>query len=134
MAKKKFKVIEKDAKDAPVKDVHWEGEELQAEATTKIQDDTGMGQAVVIRFFDFSANPETFKVHKPTAQELLNCHLKGMEAILWKDGLKPFTEVLPRLMFSKDKSHYRFVIPCIPMQPQALLTKTNTLSELLVAK
>jgi hypothetical protein len=56
MAKeKKFKVIEKDAKDAPTKDIEWEGEEVQAESTTKIQEDKGTGQPIILRFFDFAA-------------------------------------------------------------------------------
>lgn len=130
MAKqKKFKVKEKDAKDAPVKDIEWEGEELVAESETKLESDLGTGQPIVLRFFDFGANVETFRQHKPTAQDLFNSHLRGMESLLWRDGLKPFEGVEPRLMFSKDKSHYRFIIACIP---NMLTDKPQTLSQLLV--
>ena len=126
---KKFKTIEKDAVAAPVKDIPWEGEEIAAESVTKIQDDRGDGRGVVLRFFDFGANPETFALHKPTAQELFNTHMRGMESLLWRDGLKPFTDAEPRLMFSKDKKNYRFIIPCVPIRGD--LQNTNTLSQLL---
>lgn len=129
---KKFKAIEKDAENAPVKDIIWEGEEVQAESTTKISEDTGTGQAIIIRFFDFGSNAETFKQHKPTAQELFDSHRRGIEAQLWGDGLKPFEGSEPRLMFSKDKTHYRFIIACIPNRGNTLFDKTRTLSQLLV--
>jgi len=132
MANKKFKVVEKDAKDAPVKDIQWEGEEVGAESTTKIQEDKGTGTPIVMRFFDFAANVEAFKQHKPTAQELFMTHKMGMEAILWNDGLTPCEAIEPRLLFSKDGSQYRFVVSCIPSLGNALIDKTHTLSELLI--
>lgn len=131
MAKKQFKAVEKNAKDAPVKDILWEGEEVTAHSDTKIQEDKGTGQAIILRSFDFVANPDNFKARKPTAQELFASHLKGIEALLWGDGLKPFQEVQPRLLFSKDKKHYRFIIPCVVGLGQSLIEGTNTLSQLL---
>lgn len=131
---KKFKSIEKKAKNLPsnkVEDLKWEGEELAAIAETKISDDKGTGKPYVIRFFDFGVNLETFKQHKPTAQELFNSHRKGIESLLWRDGLKPVQEVEPRLMFSKNNRYYRFVITC---EPSYLVDKPKTLSELLIAK
>lgn len=131
---KKFKAIEKNATDTPVgdiKDLQWEGEEVRAESKTKLESDTGTGQAVILRFFEFGANPETFKQHKPTAQELFNSHKRGIESLLWRDGMKPFDGVEPRLMFSKDKSHYRFIIACIPSAGNVLTDKPKTLSQLL---
>lgn len=133
MAKKKdtkFKVIEENAVDAPVKDIEWEGEEVYAESETKLTDDHGTGQRVVLRFFDFRANPLTFRQYRPTAQELFSSHRMGMEALLWRDGLVPFHEVEPRLMFSKDQSAYRFVLACIPQAGNTTLDATQTLSEI----
>ncbi len=126
---KKFKVKELDAKNAPVKDIEWEGEELGTESTTKLESDQGTGQAVVLRFFDFAANTEVFKQHKPTAQELFQSHSMGMKALLWKDGMTPYEAIEPRLMFSKDGSQYRFIISCIPSQ--ALMDTPQTLGELI---
>lgn len=129
---KKFKAIEKNAKNLPskkIEDLQWEGEEVTAQSETKLESDTGTGQAVVIRFFEFGANPEVFKQHKPTAQELFNSHRKGIEALLWRDGLRPFDGVEPRLMFSKNGKNYRFIITCIPST--VLVDKPKTLSQLL---
>lgn len=134
---KKFKSVEKNAKipnAALASDIEWQGEEIAAEATTKLSDDTGTGQAVVLRFFDFGANPEAFKKHKPTAQELFNSHLRGMEAMLWKDGLKVFTDTTPRLMFSKDNKNYRFIIACVPAKGHLMNERPQTLTELLTTK
>ncbi len=130
MSKKKFKAIEKDALDAPVKNVEWEGEEIGAVSKTNIQDDKGEGQTITLRFFDFKANPETFRIQKPTAQQLFNTHLRGIESSLWMNGLKVFSEVTPRLMFSKDKSHYRFIIAAIS-DGTTLQKDGKALSELL---
>lgn len=127
---KKFKVLEKDAKDAPVKDIQWEGEEVGVESTTKLQSDKGTGQEIILRFFDFAANPESFRQHKPTEQELFEHHRKGMEAMLWNDGLTPCFAIEPRLLFSKDHTQYRFVLSCIPSLGNTIIEKAHTLSEL----
>lgn len=135
MAKKgkKFKAVEKNNGDAPTKDanIEWEGEELMTESNTKLEQDTGTGQAIVLRFFDFGADPEVFKQHKPTAQELFNTHMRGLESLLWRDGLRPFQEVEPRLMFSKNKSHYRFILACIPVSGRLSVETPRTLTQLL---
>jgi hypothetical protein len=128
---KKFTLTEKDAKDAPVKDIEWEGEEVGVESTTKLNDDKGTGQKIILRFFTFTANPEVFKQHKPTAQELFNTHQKGMEAMLWADGLTPVNIIEPRLLFSKDNSRYRFVVSCIPSLGQSIIETPQTLTELI---
>lgn len=131
---KKFKTIEKNAKNAPVKDLEWEGEEIGVESTTKIEDDKGVGQEIILRSFDFAANPETFNTHKPTPQELFESHRRGMEAMLWTDGMAPYQAIEPRLMFSKDGTKYRFILSCIPSLGNSIIDKTKTLSQLLVNK
>lgn len=134
---KKFKTIEKDvvidkANITKPTDIEWEGEELTAKSKTNIESDTGEGVPVVIRFFEFAANPETFKKYgKPPAQDLFNNHLKFLEGELWKDGLKFFTDVEPRLQFSKDYIRYRFAIPAIGQKGISLKGETKTLSQLL---
>ena len=128
---KKFKALEKNADVVKGDDLKWEGEEIVSESTTKIEDDKGDGRAVVLRFFEFGANVETFKIHKPTAQDLFNSHMKGIESLLWRDGLKPYLEVEPRLQFSKDKTKYRFILAAIPSYGGDLMDKTQTLSQLL---
>lgn len=131
---KKFNVIEKNAKGTPskkIEDIKWEGEEISTESKIKISDDKGEGRAVILRFFEFGVNPAAFKIHKPTAQELFNTHINGMESLIWRDGLKFFHDVQPRFMFSKDKKFYRFIIACIPTVGTELKQKPQTLSQLL---
>lgn len=123
---KKFKAIDKGNE--------WEGEELSAEADTKLEQDTGTGEAIILRFFDFGADPLVFKDHKPSAQELFNGHIKGIEALLWGDGLKPYEGVEPRLMFSKDKKFYRFIIACKPTIGSSILETPQTLTDLITKK
>ena len=127
----KFKAIEKDAVNAPVKDIKWEGEEIGAVSETKLEADTGTGQAIVLRFFDFGSNAEAFKLHKPTAQELFDSHRRGMESLLWRDGLKPYDAIEPRFMFSKDKLHYRFILACIPRIGNVMADTPRTLTQLI---
>lgn len=127
----KFKAIEKDAVNAPTKDIKWEGEEVSAISDTKLEQDTGTGQTIDLRFFDFATNPEAFKDHQPTAQELFNTHWRGMLSIMWRDGWKPYDAIEPRFMFSKDKLHYRFIIACVPTLGNTVSDKPRTLTELI---
>lgn len=127
---KQFKAIEK----TPTQDIEWEGEEVQAESKTKIQEDKGTGQPIILRFFDFQSNPEAFKNEMPTAQQLFNSHRMGMESMLWTDGLTPCEAIEPRILFAKDKSHYRFVVSCIPSLGNTIVEKSNTLEELFKIK
>ena len=137
MAKgKKFKAIEKDvtvnskfATKSDIGDIEWEGEEIGAESTTKIQDDKGTGIPIILRRFTFAVNPEAFKDHKPTEQELFNSHKNGIMALLWSDEMRPYEAIEPRIVFSKDKSHYTIFVGCIPKG--VLNDQTNTLSQLL---
>lgn len=129
---KEFKLTEKNAKVGDeTQDIEWEGAQAQVESETKLNADKGIGQAVVLRTFTFAANKESFQRHLPTAQELFNSHSKGIDTMLWKDGLKHFMEVEPRLIFSKDKSHYRFIVACIPALGNTLIDTPHTLTELL---
>lgn len=136
---KKTKSIADAVESKEVRKLEWEGNEydaetVSAESDTKLEEDKGTGQEIILRFFDFAANPETFKQHKPTAQELFNTHRKGIESLLWTDGLTPYQLIEPRLLFSKDGSQYRFAISCIPSLGNTLIDKTKTLSELLISK
>lgn len=109
----------------------WKVKDLAAQSETKITDDKGEGNAVKLFFFDYSANPQTFKEKQPTAQELFNIHIKEMEVKLWSQGWKPFTDVEPRLLFSKNKRNYRFIIGALPVHAFAVKEKPKTLSEIL---
>lgn len=130
----KTKTLTKAIENKEVKKVDWEGYEYDAETVksqskTTIEDDHGVGIPVILRFFEFAANPETFKYHKPSAQQLFDSHKKGIEAMLWTDGMKPYEGVDPKLIFAKDKKSYQFAVTCIPSQ--TLIDTTRTLSQLL---
>lgn len=142
MAKKAKKVegtIKNDENELPVdftavKDdtgEKYHAKTVEAQSTTKLEDDKGEGQTLTLRFFDFAANPLVFKERMPTAQELFQSHLKQIEIELWKDQWEPVTTVEPRIMFAKDKSHYRIVIAAKPVKGSFLSYKDvpHTLSQ-----
>ncbi len=111
-------------------DVEWEASDVSATSTTKLEQDEGTGQAVVIRAFDFGANMEAWRAKPPTKQELFNHHLKGIESLLWRDGLKPFDDVEPRLIYSKDGNHYRIIVTAIQAKGSILKEIPLTLSQI----
>ena len=135
MAKKKtknFKIKEENAKDVPkgsYKDIDWEGQELEFHSDELKGGDTG--SAVIMRFFNYKANPIAFKTKPVSVQELFNIHSKEIELQLWKDGLKPIVEVNPRFMQSKDTKHYRFVVAATPLRGQMVNETPKTLTEIL---
>ena len=129
--KKDFKIKEENA-DVPkgsYKDIDWEGQEIEFHSDELKGGDTG--SAVVMRFFNYKANPIAFKNNPPSVQQLFEYHRKEIELALWKDGLKPIIEVDPRFMQSKNTKHYRFVIAASPLRGQMVNEAPKTLTELL---
>lgn len=127
------KVIEKDADfgvNGKKQDIEWETENVEARSETTLEDDKGEGKELILRFFEFTANPEAFKDRMPSAQELFNAHARQMEVKLWEDGVVVDKNIEPRLLFSKDKTHYKFVIGCRVAKGQILTSTPLTLSEL----
>lgn len=114
-----------------VGDKSWEAKTLAAESTTKLEDDKGEGNAIKLFFYNYQANPEAFKIHKPQAQELFNHHLKQIEIDLWTKGWTIYPEIQPRLMFAKDKSHYRFIVAATPSRGRLLFEQPKTLTEII---
>lgn len=108
----------------------YEVEQVQVESKTHLEDDKGKGKELILRFFEYTANPEMFKNKLPSAQELFNAHHREMEIKLWQDGLIPDANIEPRLLLSKNKSHYKFVIGCRLGKGQILTQTPVTLSEL----
>lgn len=124
------KIVEENAVGAPVSDVVWNPNSISTESETHLEDDEGFGEAAVIRVFEFAANPEAFKQHKPTKQELFNSHYKGIEIMLWKDGLKVMPEVEPKLTINKKKTKYRIIVGATPMRGHILREQPKTLSQI----
>ena len=97
---------------------------------THLEDDKGQGAALVIRRFVFGANPEAWKDHVPTKQELFNFHWKGIEVMLWRDGLVAFDGVEPRIVFAKDNKQYQIFVAARPSHGNVLTETPQTLSQI----
>lgn len=78
-------IIESNAKDAPVKDILWNAQEMQTEGVRII--DPGVGREVVVRHFFFKSIPLPKGVPKPTKRELISYYKRLIEMSLWSDGL-----------------------------------------------
>lgn len=122
-------VIEQNAVNAPVKDVLWNANQINTESETHLEDDLGEGEAAIIRAFDFASNPEAFKEHIPSKQELFNHHYKGIEAMLWRDGMKVMSEVDPKIIISKNKKNYRIFVGARPQKGHILRERPQTLTQ-----
>lgn len=112
------------------KDIQWDVKQGEVHSDVFLEDDIGEGDAIILRSFDFKANPQTFKENPPTTQELFNAHIRQIEIHLMKDGLKVYTESSPQIRLSKDKTGYRIVVPAQPMKGHRLLERPNTLTQL----
>lgn len=108
----------------------YSGATSEASSETKLEYDVGQGDPVVIRRFTFGANPLAFQEHPPTKQELFNAHAKGIEIALWRDGLKVFDEVKPRIVLNAEKTHYEIFVAAKPMKGHLLMERPQTLAEI----
>jgi hypothetical protein len=122
--------VEKGAIGAPVQDVPWDVKKAEVHSDVTLEQDTGEGNAVIVRSFDFKANPEAFIKQPPSTQELFNAHLGQIEVFLLKDGLKLFQGVNPRVMISKNKKFYRIIVGAEPRTGWSLDQTPQTLSQL----
>lgn len=116
--------------DVQQEDGNWEVSDLATTSTTHLEDDTGEGKAAIIRMFEFEAKPYAFAIHTPSKQELFNTHLKGIEVMLWRDGLKIMTEVQPSLTINSKKTKYRIWVGAEPAKGHLLMERPQTLSEI----
>ncbi len=103
---------------------------VETQSKTKLEDDVGYGNAAIIRCFIFGINPQAFKEHKPTDQELFNHHYKGIEVALWRDGMVPLPEVNPRLSYDTKRMQYRIFVGAKPMKGHLLRETPQTLSQI----
>lgn len=103
---------------------------VEAQSETHLEDDMGTGGAAIIRMFEFSANPEAFHQHTPTRQELFNYHYKGIETLLWADGLKVIPEVNPKITINKAKTKYRIFVGAVPQKGHILREQPQTLGQI----
>ena len=102
---------------------------IETQSKTKLEDDVGHGGAAIIRRFSFGMNAESFKEKPPTKQELFNYHIKGIEIMLWRDGMKIMTEVQPRIMLEEKKMQYHIFVGARPQKGFILREAPQTLKE-----
>ena len=122
MNTKNFEAIEFDAKDSPVKDIKWYGREDQT-GDSSIHD-TGKGEAIVIRQFEFKLNPTLEKL--PTAEEIITPeYLKDLNIQLWADGLRLVMK--PRVAIDKEKCI--IFAPCQARAGSTILEEPKLLQE-----
>lgn len=119
----KVKVI--NSLDTTGKGDNYDVKQGEVHSDIKLEEDKGDGKTIVIRSFDFKANPLAFKERTPSKQELFNAHAKQIEILLWKDGLKVMPDVSPKLMLSKQRNHYRIVVGAEPAKGQLLRSLDN---------
>lgn len=108
----------------------WVGQEISVKSDTQLSDDHGVGKPIILRHFEFAANPEVFKQHKPTKQELFDSHRQFIETFLWKDGLTPIDFIPPTIKISKKKDKYRILVTCQARAGQIIAEKPQTLTEI----
>lgn len=103
---------------------------IEVASQTQLADDTGSGKTAVIRMFEFKANPEAFKLHKPTKQELLLSHQKFIENQLWTDGFHLMHDAKPRVSISKNKRKYAIFVGAEPRSGMTVLERPKTLTQI----
>ncbi len=111
-------------------DGDWQGQTVQVESDTHLEDDHGTGEHVIIRTYEFAANPLQFGQRTPDYQELFDSHKKGIAALLWQDGLTPVPEIDPKIVISKNQDRYFIMVTARPSLGQSVLDKSQTLSEI----
>lgn len=99
-----------------VNDYSHDVQSIETQSKTHLEDDVGHGNPAIIRCFEFGINPEAFKQHPPTKQDLFNYHHKGIEVALWRDGMKVMPDVNPRVVIDESKMTYSIFIGARPMK------------------
>lgn len=103
---------------------------IETQSKTTLEQDPGEGREAIIRRFTFGMNPEAFQSGTPTKQELFNAHIKGIEVMLWRDGMALMTEVEPRLVVNKELMQYSIFVGARPARGHILHERPQTLREL----
>ena len=115
--------------NAPAENFAWETVGGEVKSDTHLEDDKGTGANVVIRSFVFSVNPESFKQHKPSKQELFNYHTKQIQVLLWEDDLVALPHIAPGLKFNKKNNKYIITVGAQARKGRIFHDKAKTLSE-----
>ncbi len=119
--------------DGKESSVHYDVKQGEVHSDVHLEDDEGSGKTIVVRSFDFKANPQAFREHIPTKQELFSAHAKQIEAYLWADGLDVMPDVHPQVILNKKRTGYRIVVGAEPRRGHLITRrdqdKIQTLSQ-----
>lgn len=103
---------------------------VEVQSQTKLEQDQGYGNVVVVRAFTFGLNPETYMKVQPSKQDLFNAHYKGIEVHLWKDGWKVEAELNPRVVVNPEKMQYTIFVSARPMKGHIMNQAPITMGDL----
>ncbi len=108
--------------DSPVENIKWYGKQDQTDYTDI--HDTGKGEPVVIRLFEFKFRPDLTET--PTKEQLITPeYLKHIDTLLWADALKRVLD--PRVEITKEGC--KIFVPCIAKSGQSHLDAPKLLQE-----
>lgn len=117
-----FTAVEEGAKDSPVDNIKWYGKEGETEQA--MMHDTGKGEPVVIRLFEFKFPPTIETL--PTKEELLTTdYLRHLQTQLWADDLILIMQ--PRVAI--DKEGCKIFAPCKARAGATFLDNPKLLQE-----
>ena len=97
-----------------------EASSIETQSKTNLEQDRGEGGAAIIRCFTFGVNPKAFQEARPTQQDLFNAHVKGVEVMLWRDGMTLMIDVQPRILFDQKSMTYKIFVGARPMKGHLL--------------
>jgi len=121
---KEFEFALSEDKELGIGQHKWYGKEDRTDDT--LMHDTGKGEAVVIRLFEFKFPPTLEKL--PTEEELLTPdYMKHLHSQLWGDGLRIVLK--PRTSITKEGC--KIFVPCQATTGNSHLEEAKLLQEYL---
>lgn len=105
----------------------WHGQSVETEMSSL--EDKGSGKPIILRTFDFTLPPGD---ELPLKEDLLNFHKSKITAFLWRDELVPIQKF--KLIFSKDKKHFRIFATCQGKAGSVILEKPELISNIIHGK
>lgn len=107
-----------------------EAASIETQSKTKLEDDQGFGDAAIVRCFTFGINLKAFQDANPTKQDLFNHHIRGIEVMLWRDGMRLMTDVAPQITLDMKAMQYRIFVGARPAKGYILKEIPQTLSQI----
>ena len=115
--------------DAVLHGYEHDVESIETQSKTQLEQDRGEGGAAIIRCFTFGVNPTAFQEARPTQQDLFNAHIKGIEVMLWRDGMTLMVDVQPRILFDQKSMIYKIFVGARPAKGHILKEIPQTLRQ-----